>query len=76
MKMKFKENVNYIEFLKDVKKCSKDVYIETVEGDKLNLNSALSQYVFAVASVQQQMAEYCTVLCEESDMEVLGKYIR
>ena len=74
-KMKFKADINFVEFLKDVKKCTRDVYIETDEGDKLNLNSALSQYVFAVATIRNQTIHNCNVLCEKEDFRLLEKYI-
>lgn len=44
--MKLKENADLPAFLRQVKKCGGDVFLETQEGDSLNLKSTLSQYIF------------------------------
>ena len=44
--MKLKENADLPAFLSQVKKCGGDVFLETQEGDSLNLKSTLSQYIF------------------------------
>lgn len=43
--MKIMSVKNVENFLKTVNECSGDVYLETEEGDSLNLKSKLTQYV-------------------------------
>ena len=45
--MKLNPNVSIPDFLTAVQECSRDVWFTTPEGDRLNLRSALSQFVFA-----------------------------
>lgn len=47
--MKLKENIDYAEFFRTVQKCAGEVLLVTPEGDRLNLKSTLSQFVFAAA---------------------------
>lgn len=47
--MKLNPNVNVPSFLKAVLACSGEVYFITPEGDRINLKSTLSQYMFAAA---------------------------
>lgn len=51
--MRLKNDVNLVDFLNQVQKCKYDVYMETVEEDKLNLKSVLSQYLFVVLVEQK-----------------------
>ena len=44
--MKIKKDIDMLEFLKALKKCSGNVFFETSEGDCLALKSTLSQYIF------------------------------
>lgn len=48
--MKLKTGIDVQVFLNSVKKCVSDVYLNTAEGDHMNLKSALSQIVFAAAA--------------------------
>lgn len=45
--MKLKKNFDSISFFKAVRQCSGDVWFCTVEGDRLNLKSVLSQFLFS-----------------------------
>lgn len=73
--MKLKENINLVDFLKQVKKCKYDVYLETDEEDKLNLKSVLSQYLFIVLVEQKDIWEHSRILCEEADREFMEAYL-
>lgn len=53
--MRLKNDVNLVDFLNQVQKCKYDVYMETVEEDKLNLKSVLSQYLFVVLVEQKDV---------------------
>lgn len=44
--MKLKENINIPAFLQAIPNCEADVLFVTAEGDRLNLRSTLSQFVF------------------------------
>ncbi len=46
--MVFKEDIDYKDFFDKVNQCENDVWLLTDNGDKLNLKSTLSQYVFVV----------------------------
>ena len=50
LRMKLKENIDFIDFIKKIKTCKGDVYFCTLEGDRLNLKSVLSQYIFSANS--------------------------
>ena len=44
--MLLRQDIDIIKFLQQVKRCRDEVLFETTEGDRLNLTSTLSQYVF------------------------------
>lgn len=48
--MKIKENVDVVNLIKAIKRCHQNVYFHTRDGDRLNLKSTLSQYLFSVAA--------------------------
>ena len=56
--MRLKNDVNLVDFLNQVQKCKYDVYMETVEEDKLNLKSVLSQYLFVVLVEQKDVWDH------------------
>ena len=54
--MNLKPDINLSEFFRAVHTCRGEVLFETPEGDRLNLKSALSQYVFTAAVAGQLRA--------------------
>lgn len=64
--MKLKEGIDFILFLKAVKKCSSDVWFKTEEGDSLNLKSILSQYLFSAITNRKAVLESGRIECEEA----------
>lgn len=72
---KLKQNVDMIHFLKQVKKCKYDVYLETDNEDRLNLKSILSQYVVAVLVEQKDILDHCRIECDDADVEILQEYV-
>ena len=44
--MHIKDNINIVNFLKQVQKCNAEVLFVTPEGDRIALKSTLSQYIF------------------------------
>ncbi len=75
--MRLKENTDLIEFIKKVKKCRRDVFFRTAEGDCLNLRSTLSQYLFLVMPENRELLQNGTIECQEaSDYRMLEGYLR
>lgn len=73
--MRLKKDVNLVEFLKQIKTCKSDVYLETEDEDKLNLKSALSGYVLIVLAKQPDVLENSRVICSEEDREKLMRFV-
>ncbi len=62
-----KEQVDLIKFLDAVKGCRENVFLETDEGDKLNLKSTLSQYVFVACANGRGFLENSQIICNPED---------
>lgn len=74
--MKLKKSANPAEFIRAAKKCGHDLYFETEEGDRLNLKSTLSDYIFAASAVDREFLEKGKIVCEdEDDYRVIADYI-
>lgn len=73
--MKLKKDADSTDFLKETKKCKGEVYYETKDGNRLNLKSVLSQYVFAVLSQRDELSETGEIVCSAEDMQRLEKYL-
>ena len=75
--MKLKENTDLIAFIKAIKKCRRDVFFYTGEGDRLNLKSTLSQYLFSVLTGNKELLQNGKIECQEpSDYQMLEDYLR
>ena len=61
--MRLKEGIDLVAFFRRVKECKGDVFLETEEGDQLNLKSALSQYVFVVLTEQREILTDACKIC-------------
>lgn len=66
-----KKNCDTVLFLKAVKQCKGDVFLCTSEGDYLNLKSRLCQYIFAVATINEDFLDGATLHCQETDDSAL-----
>lgn len=73
--MKLREQIDMREFLKQVKMCEDEVYLCTLEGDRLNLKSMLSQYVFVVLADQKEIVKASRLECSREDSERLKEYV-
>ena len=74
--MKFKEGIDFILFLKAVKKCSSDVWFETEDGDCLNLKSTLLQYLFSSITNRKGIMESGRIKCSAvEDWEKLEDFL-
>ena len=75
--MRLKENTDLIGFIKTIKKCRQDVFFYTKEGDRLNLKSTLSQYLFSVLTGNKELLQNGKIECQElSDYKMLEDYLR
>ena len=73
--MKLKKEIDIVLFLREVKNCGGNVYLQTDEGDRLNLKSVLSQYIFAVIAEEQKISEESRIICSREDAELLAEYL-
>lgn len=66
--MKIK-NINQVkEFLTAVEKCKGDVWLESLDGNKYNLKSELSQYI-AIAALLRERGDQLELFCSLKDDE-------
>ena len=73
--MRLNEGIDLVAFVRRVKECKGDVFLETEEGDQLNLKSALSQYVFVVLTEQREILRNSIVACDSEDQEKLAEFV-
>ena len=74
--MKLNPNVSIPDFLAAVQNCSRDVWFTTPEGDRLNLRSALSQFVFAgvvAGNLENLLGEVCPE--EPADLPKIRQFL-
>lgn len=75
--MRLKENTDLIGFIKTIKKCRQNVFFCTMEGDRLNLKSTLSQYLFSVLTENRDLLQSGEIECQEpSDYQMLEDYLQ
>ena len=65
--MKLREGADLIRFIRTISNCRGGVWYLSAEGDRLNLRSTLSQYLFAASSGNRQFLHGGTVQCEDPD---------
>lgn len=74
--MQLRKGINLILFMKAVKTCDSDVWFQTEEGDRLNLKSILSQYIFSTITNCKNMLESGRIECrQDSDEEKLKEFL-
>lgn len=73
--MRLNKNIDIVSFLNDVKKCNGEVLFETKEGDRLNLKSALSQYVFFIADTKDLIIQKGELTFNNENYDILEKYL-
>ena len=69
------KKIDIVQFLEAVKKCAEDVFLETDEGDRLNLKSTLSQYVLAACAGDRGFLEKDRIICTEEDVKYLEAFL-
>ncbi|MDO5424176.1 MAG: polya polymerase [Eubacteriales bacterium] len=65
--MKLNEQIDLIDFFRQVKACQGEVLFQTSEGDTLNLASTLSQYLFTSISGNQSYIRKGEVRCQNPE---------
>ncbi len=74
--MKLKDQISIPVFLQAIQECEADVLFVTLEGDRLNLKSTLSQFVFtAVIAGSLKQLEGNIELQQSSDVVFLNEFI-
>ena len=74
--MKLKQLKQYIDFFEAAQTCAADVYFCSEEGDRLNLKSTLSQFLFASICADRDYLRGGTVVCQnEVDYDRLSSYL-
>lgn len=74
--MHIKTNINIVNFLRQVQKCSAEVLFETPEGDRIALKSTLSQYIFCTIASNPKLLQSGTVRFEqENDKKILRDFL-
>lgn len=73
-----KRPIDTITFINAVKNCSGDVFLQTKEGNHLNLKSSLCQYIFAFASISDSTEDFfknAELTCDlQEDYRLLSDY--
>lgn len=73
--MKVPDNLNEKKFLEIIEICTGKVELVTKEGDRLNLKSKLSQYVFLAGLLGKDDIKDLEILAyEKEDMEKLSSF--
>ncbi len=71
----FQNSIDLKQFLEDVRNCEHEVYFESTAGDKLALQSALSQVILFSICNDPQLLENAVIRgCGEHDRELLAPY--
>lgn len=74
--MHIKNDINIVDFLRQVQKCDSEVLFETPEGDRIALKSTLSQYIFCtIASNPELLQTGCIRFKKESDLAILEEFL-
>lgn len=74
--MKLKEMIPAVPFLNAVKACPGEVFFQTPEGDRLNLKSLLSEYIFIGILEHPLLRDGGEIFCEDSaDYARLEEYL-
>lgn len=74
--MKLKRDADLNLFLQTVRQCHDEIYFTTPENDSLNLQSVLSQYLFASLAGKPELLQAGEILCRDmTDMLRLSHFL-
>lgn len=65
--MKFKKGADILKFMEDVQSCSGDIFFISQEGDRLDLKSTLSQFLFASVCSDRSFLDRGDVECQQQN---------
>lgn len=72
----FQNKIDLKQFLEDVRKCEHEVFFESTEGDKLALQSALSQFILFSICNKPELLEGAVIRgYGEHDRKLLLPYL-
>lgn len=64
-------NVNFEDLIKTIEECKGDVYLETADGDVLNLKSKLCQMIGISTILRNTEVEEASLRCQKPEDESL-----
>lgn len=64
-------NIDFEDFIKAIDECKGDVYLETSDGDVLNLKSKLCQMIGLSTILKSTEIEEATIRCSNPDDETM-----
>ena len=64
-------NINFEDFIKVIDKCKGDVYLETADGDVLNLKSKLCQMIGLSTILKSTEIDEAEIRCTNTDDETM-----
>lgn len=64
-------NIDFADFIKEIDKCKGDVYLETSEGDVLNLKSKLCQIIGLSTILKNTEVTEATLRCTNPEDETM-----
>ena len=64
-------NIDFEDFIKAIDECKGDVYLETVDGDVLNLKSKLCQMIGLSTILKSTEIEEAVIRCSNPDDETM-----
>ncbi|MBR2489140.1 MAG: hypothetical protein IKB45_01560 [Clostridia bacterium] len=64
-------NIDFDDFIKAIDECKGDVYLETSDGDVLNLKSKLCQMIGLNTILRSAEVEEATIRCANPDDETM-----
>lgn len=70
-----KEDIDKVAFLKAVQRCRGGVLMVTDQGDRIDLKSTLSSYLFAVMTREEMRENPFAILLAEGDFDRLAAYL-
>ena len=74
--MKLRKNIDISEFSEAASKCEGDVFLQTTEGDILNLKSLLSQYTLMSIMGHSHVLQNARVVCvQEENYQKLAEFL-
>lgn len=75
MKFELKQEFNLLGFLKTVDYCEGNVMFETLEGDRLDLKSQLSKYLFLTVKPGDSCLINSRIECSKEDAQRLAEFL-